>query len=100
MERRLAMSVDCQSDHSAYSCASTDPSLSNETKRVMPPAIAIDIRESDPASAFMPRNASAARWRTAEMDEPSRATSSCVTCTRSAADLSASCAQQHDEQGP
>ena len=92
IECLLARSVDCHSDQSAYSCASTEPSLRRATKRVMPPAIAIDMRLSAPASAFMSRSASAARWRTAGTSEPRRPTSSCVTCTRSVDDLSAICA--------
>ena len=76
IEILLAASIDCQSDQRAYSCASSEPSLSSATKRAIPPAIAIDMRLSEPASAFISRSAIAARLRTAEMVDPRRPTSS------------------------
>ena len=77
-----AGSVDCQSSHSAYSCASSEPSFNKATNRSIPPAILTVIRLSDPPSAAMSCSAAKPRCRTSGFSSPSKMMSCAVTCTR------------------
>ena len=64
---------------SAYSWASSDPSLSRLTNRSMPPAIWTVIWDSAPPDSAMPLRAVHARWRTLTSGDPSSWMSCAVT---------------------